>query len=610
MLNIQSSVNMADNCSIPRASTSNTENIHQEDGTVLASVSESVVKVDFAREVNLFYETRDESVKKPWTRARVLEVITIILEYKTASKTGSKRTFTHYNYGKKYDVIEVGGKNILVLKRKTHDDPLVQILPIDEYYDILTEFHKSTGHGGRDKMIFGLRKKYSIPRPIVEIFVKLCKFCNCKKSLPKKGIIVRPITSKDFNVRGQVDLIDLQSTPDRGFKWLMNYQDHSTKFLHLRPLKSKRAAEVAFELLKIFLEFGAPHILQSDNGREFTAAVIEELVGMWPDCKIVHGRPRNPSSQGSVERSNQDVENMLRGWLNDNNSTNWSVGCYFIQWQKNSSFHRVIGRTPYRALFGCDPKVGLKSTSLPNDLINNIATEEELEELANLEGNEEQEKLELEMTHAIQNTENVEELCNLEGNETQEGLELYTNANAENTTGCACSKNDGDDLCFLCNQEKQIHKERQDAYEGQRKAAEKMVESSRTKFKTIEIGSSVVVAIPKVDRGPLDVQTVLGKVMDYNNGVYKIGTSSGIIKNWFPRNEIRPSGATASETIPEKTISLRQAVSSQSKFGGQGYTKCSCRPAKKQCDTKKCVCKKSGLICNSRCHNSSGCINK
>lgn len=133
--------------------------------------------------------------------------------------------------------------------------------------------------------------------------------------------------------------------------------------------------------MKIFLEFGAPHILQSDNGREFTASIIEEIVSYWPDCKIVHGRPRHPQSQGSIERSNQDVKNMLRAWMSDNSSTNWSMGCYFVQWQKNSSLHRIIGKTPYRALFGADPKVGLKSTNLPDSLINEFRTEEDLENI-------------------------------------------------------------------------------------------------------------------------------------------------------------------------------------------------------------------------------------
>ena len=72
----------------------------------------------------------------------------------------------------------------------------------------------------------------------------------------------------------------------------MNYQDHLTKFALLRPITSKLAAEVGFQLLDIFLLFGAPHILLSDNGREFIANIIKELKDMWPDCTLVHCKPR------------------------------------------------------------------------------------------------------------------------------------------------------------------------------------------------------------------------------------------------------------------------------------------------------------------------------
>lgn len=146
---------------------------------------------------------------------------------------------------------------------------------------------------------------------------------------PKKGVVIRPITTDGFNVRGQVDLIDFQSTPDGEYKWLINYQDHGTKFLHLRPLKTKHAANVAKKLAKIFFTFGAPAILQSDNGREFVAGVIHELVSIWPHCRIVHGRPRHPHKVKGV--ANADIENMLRAWMIDNYSTNWSQGCYEVQ---------------------------------------------------------------------------------------------------------------------------------------------------------------------------------------------------------------------------------------------------------------------------------------
>ncbi|XP_050056210.1 KRAB-A domain-containing protein 2-like [Aphis gossypii] len=162
----------------------------------------------------------------------------------------------------------------------------------------------------------------------------------------------------------------------------MNYQDHATKYLYLRPLTSKRTTEIAHEFLKNFLEQGAPQILQFDNGREFTAKIIEELAELWPECKIVHGRPRHPQSQGSVERSNQDVENMLRTCtVVDNKSTKWSIGVYFVQWQKNISYHRIVGRSPCRTLFGTEPKIGLSSTNLPAEIIQKSSSEEDFENI-------------------------------------------------------------------------------------------------------------------------------------------------------------------------------------------------------------------------------------
>ena len=118
----------------------------------------------------------------------------------------------------------------------------------------------------------------------------------------------------------------MQSMTKAQHKWIMVYQDHLTKYCVLRPLTSKRAAEVAFQLMDIFLLLGAPQILQSDNGSEFTASVITELKVLWPDLLMVHGKPRHPQSQGSVERLNCDVKYMLIAWLCDNNSTDWPIG--------------------------------------------------------------------------------------------------------------------------------------------------------------------------------------------------------------------------------------------------------------------------------------------
>jgi hypothetical protein len=47
------------------------------------------------------------------------------------------------------------------------------------------------------------------------------------------------------------------------------------------------------DLNDIFCTFGASSILQSDNGREFVNFIIDELKNMWPQLKIVHGKPRH-----------------------------------------------------------------------------------------------------------------------------------------------------------------------------------------------------------------------------------------------------------------------------------------------------------------------------
>jgi hypothetical protein len=41
----------------------------------------------------------------------------------------------------------------------------------------------------------------------------------------------------------------MQSMRDGDFKFILHYQDHLTKFVVLRPLTSKLAAEVGFQLL-------------------------------------------------------------------------------------------------------------------------------------------------------------------------------------------------------------------------------------------------------------------------------------------------------------------------------------------------------------------------
>ena len=70
---------------------------------------------------------------------------------------------------------------------------------------------------------------------------------------------------------------------------------------------------------------------------------------------------------------------MLTARMNDNDTNKWSDGLPFVQFAKNTTYHKGIRQCPYEALFGVKPKRGIASLSLPVEHIANIETEEQLE---------------------------------------------------------------------------------------------------------------------------------------------------------------------------------------------------------------------------------------
>jgi len=141
------------------------------------------------------------------------------------------------------------------------DEPgkyLVQRLVIaaEDMFDICMKIHKNVGYQGRQGMEKEAKKfYYNVSRPIIELFLQYsAEYQTKRKKTVNHGLVVKPIISDHFNSRGQVDLVDMHSLPDGEYHYILNYQDHLTKFCHLRPLKGKDAAGVARELYSWLLD--------------------------------------------------------------------------------------------------------------------------------------------------------------------------------------------------------------------------------------------------------------------------------------------------------------------------------------------------------------------
>lgn len=392
-----------------------------------------------------------------------------------------------YKLIKKYDTMRVCNVEKLVVPIN-EGNQIKYYVHNEELFNILHETHLSIGHGGRSRMEHELNIKYkNITREAIMLYLNLCESCQKKGSTIKKGLVVKPIISKEMNSRCQIDLIDMQAQPDGNYKFILVYQDHLTKFVNLRPLSNKRAEEVAYVLLDIFTTFGAPAILQSDNGREFSNKIVEELCSMWKDLKIVHGKPRHSQSQGSVERANQDIENMLGTWLEDNKTKKWSEGIKFVQFMKNRSFHHGIKSSPYEAMFGSRAKIGLNNCVLPMHVVEKLKTEEDLEKALN----------------TIEEKESKEK--NKEGNEVivEENEENYNSEDA------------------LSSRKLSIQIKRNESVQNLEKQANKMKSLSERRFCEGNIGDSVKIKIPDVDRARSDLRSILAVIISsiINNNI-------------------------------------------------------------------------------------------
>ena len=309
-----------------------------------------------------------------------------ILEGRISPSSSSSQNWFYYYVKNKFKLRSIDGDDDIVLNR--HNNNI--IIPLERIYSNIDAAHVACGHGGEKRTYYELknhRNVANITSEQIRAFISLCETCQKKNNRRKRKKSCSSIISSRFGERGQVDLIDLtMNRTDDGYSYILNYQDHLTKYLMLKPLKAKTPERVNEALLEIFTTIGAPEILQCDNGTEFSRIETEVLAKYWPNCKLIHSRPRHPQSQGSIERANGDVMNMLRSWMDDDDdddsnssSSSWVNELKFIQFQKNNSFNRTIQCSPFKAVFGRETPTVFNYDNNNNNISNDNVSEMESE---------------------------------------------------------------------------------------------------------------------------------------------------------------------------------------------------------------------------------------
>ncbi|CAG5027459.1 unnamed protein product [Parnassius apollo] len=173
---------------------------------------------------------------------------------------------------------------------------------------------------------------------------------------------------------------------------------------------------------------------------------------------------------------------MISSCLKDNDLTKWSEGLRYVQFMKNRVIHSGIKQSTYRALFGIEPRVELSSSSLPQEIINDIRDEDDLK--------------------IIEDDSN--------GADNDGGVVKMDTQN--------------------------IQVARKTAAENLEKQAKKMKASSDKSYPPAKIGDNITIPIPDVDKGGGDLRNIIGVIFQRNDkGLYKFGTKYGVLQKLYCR---------------------------------------------------------------------------
>ncbi len=163
--------------------------------------------------------------------------------------------------------------------------------------------HKLVAHQGVVRTLGLIKRRFYWPNmhKDVEAWCQRCAVCGkCKAAVHGHGQLQQP-TYGTFNERVIVDLRGPFKKTQNDNACIMVMQDHFTIWVEGRAVCRKEALTVADTVVQeSVLKHGTPMTLHSDRGREFTAALHQEVCDLLRIAKT-YSTTYRPQSNGMVE---------------------------------------------------------------------------------------------------------------------------------------------------------------------------------------------------------------------------------------------------------------------------------------------------------------------
>ena len=215
-----------------------------------------------------------------------------------------------------------------------------------------------SGHLSAETTYARLKNLVYWPKMKEEIFsyVRGCLTCQESKVPPAPGkYLMTPIVASMPLERVVMDVLGPLRVTEDGNKYIIIFTDHFTKWTTAVAMPDQLARTVAEALVeKVILCVGPMHTLASDQGTNFLSHIVEEVCDLF-GTRQMQSVAYRPQTQGLVERFNRTLLSMLRCFV-DEECNDWDKYLPYLIYAYNTSPNRVTGETPFRLMYGRDPK--------------------------------------------------------------------------------------------------------------------------------------------------------------------------------------------------------------------------------------------------------------
>lgn len=230
------------------------------------------------------------------------------------------------------------------------------VIPKEYRSSILQKCHcpPTSGHPGIFKTyrklaarVFWPKMKYDVAK-----YVKNCEICIAHKVMqdrPAGFMGFRPSVSRPFQMIS-LDLMGPLPRSTKGYMYILCVCDYFSKFVLTFPLRKASAKLVCQHVENdVFLMFGVPQYIISDNGTQFKSKEFQSLCTKY-NSTILFNALYHPQNN-PTERVNRVIKTMLSMYVEDN-QRKWDVYLSSVACAARTLVHEVTGYTPFFITFG------------------------------------------------------------------------------------------------------------------------------------------------------------------------------------------------------------------------------------------------------------------